>query len=208
MTQSDKNFSRSALVMIDVVKGMTSEGSFGVKYGKDELRYIDNTVSNIENFIHKQEKNFFSKCLIRSIYPVGKFTNDKQDALYNLCVRDSDDIENLFPLYDNWFEVNKDENDAMKDENFNNWLSNLNDKHVDNLYIIGFTLTSCIKETALSVANFFKKNDINIRIILPLNLISYRAKYSECINNEKSIKDKVVDELKKQGIVILNNIDI
>ena len=199
MTQSDKNFSRSALVMIDVVKGMTSEGSFGAKYGKDELRYIDNTVSNIENFIHKQEKNFFSKCLIRSIYPVGKFTNDKQDALYNLCVRDSDDIENLFPLYDNWFEVNKDENDAMKDENFNNWLSNLNDKHVDNLYIIGFTL---------SVANFFKKNDINIRIILPLNLISYRAKYSECINNEKSIKDKVVDELKKQGIVILNNIDI
>ena len=84
----------------------------------------------------------------------------------------------------------------------------MNDKHVDNLYIIGFTLTSCIKETALSVANFFKKNDINIRIILPLNLISYRAKYSECINNEKSIKDKVVDELKKQGIVVLNNIDI
>ena len=208
MMNSNNNFEKSAIVMIDVVVGMTSSGSFGLKYGKDEVKYIDRTVKNIENFIHKQEKNFFSKCLIRSIYPVGKFTNDKQDALYNLCVRDSNDIENLFPLYDNWLEVNKDENDAMKDIKFKHWIQDLNTKsQIDNLYIIGFTLTSCIKQTALSIASFFKENNIKTKIILPLNLISYRTSYAKKENN-KSIVDTVIEELKGSNIIVVDKIDI
>ena len=208
MMNSNSNFAKSAIVMIDVVVGMTSNGSFGLKYGKDEVKYIDGTVKNIENFIRKNTNNFAAKCLVRSIYQEGKFTNDKSDPLYNLCVQDSKDIDNLFSLDDSWVEINKDENDTMKDIKFKNWIQNLNTKsQIDNLYIIGFTLTSCVRQTELSIADFFKENNIKIKIILPLNLISYRASY-EVKKNNKSIVDKVIEELKDSNVIVIDKIDI
>ena len=208
MMNSNCNFEKSAIVMIDVVVGMTTSGSFGLKYNKDELKYIDWTVKNIENFIHKNTNNFATKCLVRSIYPQGKFTNNKIDPLYSLCVQGSKDIDNLFSLDGSWLEINKNENDTMKDLKFKNWIQNLNTKsQIDNLYIIGFTLTSCIKQTALSIATFFKENNIKTKIILPLNLISYRASYEKKKNN-KSIVDEVIEELKDNNIVVLDKIDI
>ena len=208
MMNSNNNFEKSAIVMIDVVVGMTSNGSFGLKYGKDELKYIDGTVKNIENFIHKNTNNFAAKCLVRSIYPQGKFTNDKMDPLYNLCVQGSKDIDNLFSLDESWIEINKDNNDTMKDIKFKHWIQDLNVKsQIDNLYIIGFTLTSCIRQTALSIAVFFKENNIKTKIILPLNLISYRASYAKK-ENSKSKVDTVIEELKSSNIIVVDKIDI
>ena len=209
MMNSNNIFAKSAIVMIDVVVGMTSNGSFGVKYGKNDLKYIDNTVDNIKKFIQNNEKKITHKCLIRSIYPEGKFTSDKMDPLYDLCVQNSKDIDNLFPLDDSWFEINKNENDSMKDNNFKKWIQDLNNKStIDNLYIIGFTLTSCIKETSLSIANFFAKNKIKTKIILPLNLISYRAENLKQQNNKKSKIDEIIEELKNNNICVIDHINI
>lgn len=185
-----------ALVVIDAMKGFTTEGTFGRAFGEQDVRPIDETFARLQNFIDVNAGLLTTKCLVRSVYPAGKFTYDPESPLYHLCAEGSADLIDAIRIKGQWLEVQKAQTDATTEPDFTAWLEREIIKPAkQGLIFTGCTLTTCVSRTALSVRRFLDAaNREKTAIVMPLNLIGSRS---------KSRIDPIVEELRDQRITVL-----
>lgn len=200
--------SHQSLVVNDAMKGFTTEGTFGEAFGRQDVEPIDEAFRRLQNFINVYSGILTTRCLVRSVYPTGKFTNDPNSPLHYLCVEGSDDLEDAICIEGQWYVVQKAENDATTEKSFTDWIDNeIIEGKKESVIIAGCTLTTCISKTALSIRRILDDaNREKTDIIAPLNLIGNRECHSGKVDGAKSRIDRVIEEMRDERIQVINTL--
>jgi|GEM_PF-5672487 len=198
--------SDQSLVVIDATKGFTSKGTFGKAFGEQDSLPIDETFRRLEDFIDVNSRVLTTRCLVRSVYPAGKFIEDPKSPLYHLCVKDSDDLEDAIRIKGQWYTVQKSENDTTTERSFTDWLNNeITQRGKRGFIVTGSTLTTCISLTAMRMRQVLDDaNKEKTDIIAPLNLIGSRASHAKKMDGGKSRIDRVIEEMRDRRIRVIN----
>ncbi len=196
-----------SLVVIDAMKGFTSEGTFSKTFGRQDCVSIDEAMRRLQKFIDVNAAVLDTRCLVRSVYPAGKFTRDQKSPLYNLCVAGSDDLKDAICIEGQWYIVQKAENDATTEKSFTNWINNVIIKgKKESIIVTGCTLTTCVSQSAMSIRRILDQaNAEKTDIIAPLNLIGTRESHAKKMHGQKSNIDLVIQEMRDKRIKVIND---
>ena len=196
-----------SLVVIDAMKGFTSQGTFGKAFGLQDSQPIDATFGRLQKFIRSSRDILTTRCLIKSVYQAGKFINDPSSPLYYLCIEESDDLKDAICIEEQWYMVQKAETDATTEQSFLNWIDNeIIEGKKESIIVTGCTLTTCVSQTAMSIRRILDKaNKENIDIIAPLNLIGSRESHTKKENDKKSKIDLIIKEMEDKRIKVVSN---
>jgi len=159
MNNMDVNPDQS-IIVIDAIKGFTSEGTFGEAFGPEDSKPIDETFGRLQKFIDANNSVLTTRCLVRSLYPAGKFVQDPKSRLFNLCIEGSDDLKDAIYIDGLWYTVQKAENDATTEKSFTDWIDKfIIEEGKSGVIVSGCTLTTCVSQTAMSMRK--RLNDSN-----------------------------------------------
>lgn len=201
--------SGQSLVVIDALKGFTSRGTFGEAFGQQDSKPIDETFERLHRFIDLKSGILATRCLVRSVYPIGKFTNDQNSPLYNLCTEGSDDLDDAICVDGQWYTVQKAENDATTEKRFTDWLNNeIIQREKSSVIVTGCTLTTCVSQTAMSMRKILNNaNKERTKIVAPLDLIGSRESQAKKASGGKSKNDRVIEEMRDTGITVIDSLN-
>lgn len=207
MSNIDINPDQS-LVVIDATKGFTSKGTFGEAFGKKDSQPIDEAFERLQEFINCNSGILTSRCLVRSVYPIGKFVKDTKSPLYHLYVEGSNDLEDAICINGQWYTVQKKENDATTEDSFKGWINHeIIEAKKRSVLLTGCTLTTCISRTAMGMRRILDEaNKEKTEIIAPLNLIGSRASHAKKADGGKSRIDRVVEEMRDNNINVVDEL--
>jgi hypothetical protein len=197
-----------ALVVIDAMRGFTSKGTFGKAFGKEDSMPIDETFEKLQNFIDVKGGVLKTRCLIKSVYPTGKFIQDQNSPLYHLCEKGSSDLEDAIRINGLWYTVQKAENDATSEANFVDWINqSIIQGAKDGVIVTGCTLTTCLSQTAMGIKRILDHaNKERTDIIAPLSLIGSRKSHGHKGVDGKSRIDLVVEKMRDKGIKVTDKL--
>lgn len=195
-----------SLVVIDALRGFTSKGTFGEAFDQQDSKPIDKTFERLQKFIDLHSGILATRCLVRSVYPIGKFTNDQNSPLYNLCTEGSDDLEDAIRVDGQWYTVQKAENDATTEKRFTDWVCNeIIQRERRSVIVTGCTLTTCVSQTAMSMRRILDEaNKEKTKIVAPLNLIGSRESHAKKVDGGRSRIDRVIEEMRDTGITVID----
>lgn len=158
-------------ICIDPLKAFTTQGTFGKVFSKEELKPIEDTFKSIDNCI-KTIPSYINKIFVRSIYDVAQFTDGDLDSPM-ACLCSADNIIDRewaihIPQKNNL--ITKYGNDLTESHEFKLLLPKILKSNKTQIIITGCTITSCIKQTSLSLAKIVNENKANTQLIVPSTL--------------------------------------
>ena len=181
MNTIDKKPEETLLVVIDPQKGFVDkDGTFAEVFGEDDLKPIQEAISNTHRFINELPVNI-RKIFVRSEYRPKQFS--EEGPLSILCVpsRNKDcQLSERITIPPNTKVVLKETNDACESAEFISALKSAIREDVNTVIYSGCTTTSCIRETALSTKELFPSVDV----IVPMDLVGARASSYESTEDE------------------------
>jgi nicotinamidase-related amidase len=197
---------RTLVLVIDPQKGFCStSGTLGRIYGAAELLPAVETCTRIAEFL-KSVPNSASVVIVVSEYPAGLHTGgDLASDLSNLCIAGSEDAElaDELILKEDWMLVTKRNIDAMESQELRSILYRSVPNPFRDVLIIGFTATTCVLATAISVLQEDDANDISLTIAR--DLVGARRSSFEAELGRASRVDGAFERMQTAGAAIVDS---
>jgi nicotinamidase-related amidase len=194
----------TGLIVVDPQVGFTDlSGSFGRAFGAGELSPIQAAVRELAEFIaHLPEQ--VGGIVVTSEYQPGYHTKgDLNHPLASLCVAAGPDCElsSGFTVRPGWTRVIKHEIDAASSHEFLETLEVWVRDGRTTLLVAGFTATTCVKQTVLSLLRWSRLRPASIVIVQ--DLVGARISHHQAEGTEPSSLEKAYRAMASCGASIL-----
>ena len=194
----------TGLIVIDPQVGFTDlSGSFGRVFGAGELSPMQAAVRELAEFnAHLPEQ--VRGIVVTSEYRPGYHTKgDLNQPLASLCVAGSPDCElsSGFTVCPGWTRVVKHEIDAASCNKFLETLEVWVWDGRTTLLVAGFTATTCVKQTVLSLLRWSRLRPVSIVIVQ--DLVGARTSHQQAEGTEPSGLERAYQVMASCGASML-----
>ena len=153
----------TALIVIDMIKGFYNEGLLASNRVENVILPISNLITNMNEckkivFIdsHTKDSSEFNS------YPVHCIKGSNEENLI-------DEIEDSLKEDKNYKIIKKNSINGFHSLDFQKWLNENNS--IKNFIVVGVCTDICVETFAISLKTYFNENNINKRIVVPINCV-------------------------------------
>lgn len=199
---------RCGVIVVDAQKGFTDpEGSFASAYGTDELSGIGLALARLQAFLQVLPDGI-PTLFVRSKYQPGQFTlGDRNHPMAHLCVLgvncDCDWATGIAPRNDSLI-VTKHITSATGSGSYRECIQHLIDKGVEHFVFCGFTLTTCVRQTAADTLPWLERSGATTYIAL--DITGARSSSYQQQGILPSVVEQVKLDLGHRGVKVTNAI--
>lgn len=194
----------SLWVVIDPMQAFTDDaGTLATAYGNHELVNIKATVQMLRQ--HISRRSVADQWLwVRSEYETGQHSDDSaNNSLATLC----DGSNPVDALWDTALippteasVITKTKTDATTSLEFRDVIEKARSGPLRTIHLTGFLLTSCVRDTALSIATMMA--DTPTRVVVHADLVAARSSNYSPDESGLSRVDRTLQQLATAGIAI------